>query len=118
MKHIQPICSLESKLDFISICSIRIPSRNRVIVKKHSAAKLEPLCTYKVNCSEMKLISLFFLHLTQAMYFWLAPATKKCIKEEVHKDVVVTGEFSVSDTPGHVVSLLHKGTHNFRSIIF
>ena len=33
-----------------------------------------------------------------------AKATKKCIKEEVHKDVVVTGEFSITETPGHIVS--------------
>ena len=31
MEHIQWICSLESQLFFISICSIRTRSRNRVI---------------------------------------------------------------------------------------
>ena len=31
MEHIESICSLESKLTFMSICSIRIPSRNRDI---------------------------------------------------------------------------------------
>ena len=34
MKHIDWICSLESKLFFISICSIRTRSRNRDIVEK------------------------------------------------------------------------------------
>ena len=34
MEHKQPICSLESKLLLISICSVRIPSRNRDIFKK------------------------------------------------------------------------------------
>ena len=33
MEYIEPICSLESKLTFISICSIRIRSRTRDIVK-------------------------------------------------------------------------------------
>merc|ERR1711951_62412 len=76
-----------------------------------------PIFESDFDClTEMKLISLFLLHLTQAMYFWLAPATKKCIKEEVHKDVVVTGEFSVSDTPGHVVHL--KVTDSKQHILY
>ena len=34
MEHIKLIRSLESKLHLISICSIRIPSRNRDIIEK------------------------------------------------------------------------------------
>ena len=34
MEHIKPICSLESKLSFMSTCCIRIPSRNQDIVEK------------------------------------------------------------------------------------
>ena len=34
MEHILPICSLESELHFINICSVRNPSRNRDIVEK------------------------------------------------------------------------------------
>merc|ERR1712189_88146 len=53
----------------------------------------------------MRLSLLVLVNLTQAMFFWLAPATKKCIKEEVHKDIVVTGEFSITETPKHIVHL-------------
>ena len=34
MEHIKLICSLESRLTFFSICSIRVPSRNRDIIEK------------------------------------------------------------------------------------
>ena len=33
-EHLESACSLESRLFFISICSIRIPSRNRDIFEK------------------------------------------------------------------------------------
>jgi len=39
------------------------------------------------------------------MYFHLPPGQKKCIKEEIHKDVVVTGEFECKDSPNHRVDL-------------
>lgn len=38
------------------------------------------------------------------MYFHMPPGHKKCIKEEIHKDVVVTGEFEAKESPGHKVS--------------
>jgi len=39
------------------------------------------------------------------MYFHMPPGHKKCIKEEIHKDVVVTGEFEAKESPGHRVDL-------------
>jgi hypothetical protein len=42
------------------------------------------------------------------MYFHMPPGHKKCIKEEIHKDVVVTGEFEAKESPGHrVISSAH-----------
>lgn len=38
--------------------------------------------------------------------FHLAPNGKKCLKEEIHKDVLVTGEYTMSDAPGHKTSLI------------
>ncbi|XP_033104929.1 transmembrane emp24 domain-containing protein 10-like [Anneissia japonica] len=38
----------------------------------------------------------------------LPPNVKKCLKEEIHKDVLVTGEYKLSDAPGHKTSL-HVG---------
>lgn len=35
-----------------------------------------------------------------ALMFHLSPNTKKCLKEEIHKDKLVTGDFELSDAPG------------------
>ena len=35
-----------------------------------------------------------------ALMFHLSPNTKKCLKEEIHKDKLVTGDFELSDGPG------------------
>lgn len=40
--------------------------------------------------------------------FMLTPNVKKCLKEEIHKDVLVTGEYKLSEAPGHN-TLLHVG---------
>ncbi|KAL3873256.1 hypothetical protein ACJMK2_036394 [Sinanodonta woodiana] len=47
-----------------------------------------------------------------ALMFHLSPNQKKCLKEEIHKDVLVTGEFELSDAPGqktHLVVTDSKG---------
>ena len=45
------------------------------------------------------LCSLCFISL-EALMFHLSPNQKKCLKEEIHKDVLVTGEFEISDAGG------------------
>ena len=52
----------------------------------------------------MKLFALL-LSCSMGMYFHLPPGQKKCIKEEIHKDVVVTGEFEAKESPNHRVML-------------
>ena len=52
----------------------------------------------------MKLCTVL-LPLSLAMWFHLSPGQKKCIKEEIHKDVVVTGEFEAKESPNHRVDL-------------
>ena len=37
--------------------------------------------------------------------FHLSPNSKKCLKEEIHKDVLVTGEYELSEAPGQKTSL-------------
>lgn len=37
--------------------------------------------------------------------FHLSPNQKKCLKEEIHKDVLVTGEYELSDAPGQHANL-------------
>jgi len=39
------------------------------------------------------------------LMFHLSPNQKKCLKEEIHKDVLVTGEYNLSDAPGHKTDL-------------
>lgn len=35
-----------------------------------------------------------------ALMFHLSPNTRKCLKEEIHKDKLVTGDFELSESPG------------------
>jgi len=39
------------------------------------------------------------------LMFHLSPNQKKCLKEEIHKDVLVTGEYNLSDASGHKTDL-------------
>ena len=41
-----------------------------------------------------------------AISFRLEPEVRKCIKEEVHKDVLVVGEYRLSDLPGQRTDLV------------
>ena len=38
--------------------------------------------------------------------FYLQPNTKRCLKEEMRKDVLVTGEYTLSDSSGVRTDLL------------
>ncbi|XP_073514492.1 transmembrane emp24 domain-containing protein 10-like [Phyllobates terribilis] len=42
---------------------------------------------------------------TAAISFYLPADGKKCLKEEIHKDVLVTGEYEVAELPGAVTHL-------------
>ena len=61
----------------------------------------------------MKLSSIFivspvvllsYLAVVSSLSFNLPPGQEKCLREEVHKDVLVTGEYRLSDAP-------HQKTH-------
>ena len=41
-----------------------------------------------------------------AISFRLEPEVRKCVKEEVHKDVLVVGEYRLSDVPGQRTDLV------------
>jgi len=45
------------------------------------------------------------LSTVDALMFHLSPNHRKCLKEEIHKDVLVTGEYELSEAPGQVASL-------------
>ncbi len=51
---------------------------------------------------------------SRALMFHLEPNSRKCLKEEIHKGVLVTGDYDISSQPGQVVDLMvidTKGQH-------
>jgi len=40
------------------------------------------------------------------LIFYLEPNTDKCLRDEVHKDILVTGDYSVGEAPGHKINIL------------
>ena len=56
----------------------------------------------------------FFVIRGDGLMFHLEPNNRKCLKEEIHKGVLVTGEYDISSQPGQVVDLMvidTKGQH-------
>ncbi|XP_018408365.1 PREDICTED: transmembrane emp24 domain-containing protein 10-like [Nanorana parkeri] len=51
------------------------------------------------------LVPCFVLVGAGAISFYLPADKKKCLKEEIHKDVLVTGEYDVAEQPGIVTHL-------------
>ncbi|XP_068205727.1 transmembrane emp24 domain-containing protein bai [Palaemon carinicauda] len=54
------------------------------------------------------------LSAADGIMFHLQPNTQKCLREEIHKDVLVTGEYDVQETPGQKVDIQvtdSKGHH-------
>jgi len=47
-----------------------------------------------------------FLVVADSLRFTIQPNQKKCLREEIHKDVLVTGEYELSDAPGQKAQLL------------
>lgn len=60
------------------------------------------LCRLPLACLMLSCLPLVALSLR----FHLQPNTKRCLKEEMRKDVLVTGEYSLSDSPGVRTDLL------------
>jgi len=58
-----------------------------------------------ILCTALVLMALVVTNVNTLM-FHLGPNQKKCLKEEIHKDVLVTGEYSLSDAPGQKTDLL------------
>ena len=42
---------------------------------------------------------------SDGLRFHIRPNSKKCLKEEIHKDVPVTGEYELSEAPGQKSSI-------------
>ena len=56
-------------------------------------------------------VLLNYLSLVSTLSFTLPPGQEKCLREEVHKDVLVTGEYRLSEAP-------HQKTHLTVSVFF
>lgn len=59
---------------------------------------------------EVRAVYLIFLctfikHVTCVM-FHLTPNTQKCLKEDIHANQLVMGEYEVSDVPGQVIDYI------------
>eukprot|EP00061_Rhincodon_typus_P011056 g35799.t1 len=46
------------------------------------------------------LVSVSFLPRAHSISFHLPANSRKCLREEIHKDVLVTGEYELSEQPG------------------
>ncbi len=59
-------------------------------------------------------LSLALLSLSSGLMFHLEPNSRKCLKEEIHKNVLITGEYDISEQQGQTVDLMvidTKGQH-------
>jgi len=61
---------------------------------------------HSVLVSVAVLLNLLCLGTVYSLSFTLPTGTKKCLKEEVHKDVLVTGEYKLSEAPNQKTNLL------------
>lgn len=50
-------------------------------------------------------VLLVFVAVCHGLMFQVQPNQKKCIKEEIHKDVLVTGEYELSEAPEQAANL-------------
>ena len=53
-------------------------------------------------------------NLADGLMFHLEPNSRKCLKEEIHKGVLVTGDYDANQIPSQVVDLMvidTKGQH-------
>jgi hypothetical protein len=60
------------------------------------------------------LVALTALSACHGLMFHLEPNTRKCLKEEIHKGVLVTGDYDISPQPDQIVDLMvidTKGQH-------
>jgi len=51
------------------------------------------------------LLWLMTFGLTDSLMFHLQPSGQKCLREEIHKDVLVSGDFEITEIPGQTVDL-------------
>lgn len=99
----------------LSLCHVASHLESRI-----DARKRHILLVFKRLRFEMKAFLLLivfsvdvlnYFSLVSTLSFTLPPGQEKCLREEVHKDVLVTGEYKLSEAP-------HQKTHLTVSICF
>ncbi len=51
------------------------------------------------------LLCLFYISSIQSIMFYLSPNVRKCLKEEIHKDILVKGDYELSNVAGQITKL-------------
>ncbi|CAF3517334.1 unnamed protein product [Rotaria sp. Silwood1] len=62
------------------------------------------------NILSFLIFFVIFIQYTYSLSFNLPLNTKKCLKEEIHKDTLVTGDYDITDRPGLPTHLEVKDT--------
>lgn len=57
------------------------------------------------NLIKLCVIYLMCLSSIESLMFYLPANTRKCLKEEIHKDILVKGEYEVTEIVGHRTKL-------------
>lgn len=60
---------------------------------------------FKICIRHLVFVVAIYLPIASSLMFHLSPNQRKCLKEEIHKDVLVTGEYELSEAPGQTASL-------------
>ena len=63
-----------------------------------------------MNSNMKAVLTLLVVYLTcvsqiESLMFYLPANTRKCLKEEIHKDILVKGEFEITEIAGHQTKL-------------
>ena len=53
------------------------------------------------SCLQLVGVCALLLEAASALMFYLPPDTRKCLKEEIHKDILVKGDFELTEIAGH-----------------
>ena len=69
---------------------------------------------HRLSLLVLVLLCLLLRRSVHAISFLLDRDVRKCIREEVHKDVLVVGEYKLSDTNGQKTDLLVSCTLKHR----
>ncbi|XP_076354030.1 transmembrane emp24 domain-containing protein bai-like [Tachypleus tridentatus] len=57
-------------------------------------------------CCSFCLFLIFLTHSVDSLMLQLPPNTRRCLKEEIEKKVLVTGEYELSDAPGQRTDII------------